>query len=176
MVNLTYLSLTVKHYNEIVTVSHSQLLAEDGHFAVLAVSDEYRWLGRADHNRAILAFIDEALSNVIVHIKLAVVAEIYCKVFAIELARITVKEFALLFCKQKLSVSSSLCCPISVVPRLLLLSWRYRTLALSCCSWIGSHILSWWLFWKTFRVIFICQVSVLPLYCGLRVATPLKLV
>lgn len=135
---LTYLSLTVKHHNKIVTVSHSQLLAEDGNFAILAVSNEYRWLGRADHDRTILTFVNKALSNVIVYIKLAIVAEIDCKVFAIELARITVKEFALLFCKQKLSVSGSLCCSVSVVPRFLSLAWRWGTLALCCCSLLGS--------------------------------------
>ena len=87
-----------------MTVPHAELLAENGEFTVTTVTDENGALGGADHDLRILTLVDEALCDVIVHVELALVTKIDCKVLPVELPRIAEQEFSLFFRKKKLAV------------------------------------------------------------------------
>ena len=79
----TYLCMTVEHDLNVMTVAHAQLLAEDCNLTVATVSDENRALCWTDHDFRVLALIDKALSDVLMHVQLTIVTEINCKVFPV---------------------------------------------------------------------------------------------
>ena len=112
-----WLSLRVKHDLYVVTVAHSQLLAEDGDLAISAVPNEYRTLRRSDHDLRILALVYEALGDVLVNVQLAIVAEANGKVFSIQLTRSSIEKFSLFLLKEQFAVGSFLRSPILIVPR-----------------------------------------------------------
>ena len=99
-----------------MTIAHPQLLTKNGNLAITAISDKNRALCWPDHYGGIIALIDEALSDMLVDVQLTIVAEIYCKIFAIKLTRGPKKELRLLLSEEKLSICGSLRGSILGVP------------------------------------------------------------
>ena len=92
--------LRVEHNTHVVTVTHAQLLAEDSHLAIWAITDEDGALGRSYHYGWVLASVNKALCYVIIHVELAVLAVVDGEVFAIKLSRGAEQEFVL-FVREK---------------------------------------------------------------------------
>lgn len=113
-----------------MAVSHAKLLAKNCNFAILTIADEYRALGRSNHDLRILTLVNETLRDVIVNVELAIIAVVNCEVFAGKLPRVAEQKFSLLFSEQKLSVSCPLGCSVLIVPGVfflcipLCLHWR----------------------------------------------------
>ena len=115
----TYLCMTVEHDLNVVTVAHAQLLAKDGNLTVATVSDEDRALCRSDHDLRVLTLVDEALSDMLVHVQLTIVTVINCKIFPVKLTGGPVQKLGLLLREEQLSVSGLLGSPVLGVPRVL---------------------------------------------------------
>ena len=75
--------MTVEHDLNIMAVTHAQLLAKDCNLTVATVSDENRALSWTDHDLRVLALVDKALSDVLMHVQLTIVTVINCKVFPV---------------------------------------------------------------------------------------------
>ena len=129
---MTYLSMRVKHHSDIVTISHSQLLTKDWNYAIRAVSEKNRTFGRPDYHIIILTLINNALSRVVMHVELAIVAISNAEVFSIELTRHSIQELIFLLPKEKLPIGGFLSFLLRVIPRIGL---RLRRLV-RCSSFV----------------------------------------
>lgn len=68
-----------------MTIAHAQLLTEDGDFTVAGVPNENRTLRWPNHDCGIFALVYETLCYVLMNVELAIIAEVNCEVFSIQL-------------------------------------------------------------------------------------------
>ena len=111
--------MRVEHNLEVMAIAHSQLLAEEGDLAVIAVPDEDRALRRPDNYLRALTLVHEALRNVVMDVELAVFIIVYSEVTPSELPRYSGKEFTLLVGEEELAVGCTLRRPVFSVPGVL---------------------------------------------------------
>ena len=80
---ITYLGLAEEHDLEVETVTQSELLAGDYHFAVLGGPDKGRTCARAHYDYGVHDVINETLVVIVVHVYIAVFAAINSKLLSI---------------------------------------------------------------------------------------------